>query len=327
MADEGGSKAVYAALLANVGIAVTKFVAFLLTGASSMLAESIHSVADSGNQGLLLLGGKRARRDATPEHPFGYGRERYVYGFVVAIILFSLGGLFALFEAYRKFHEVAQGKPDELLESQWWWVPLLVLTVGLFFEGFSFRTAVHAGNAERGEQSWAQFIRRAKGPELPVILLEDSAALVGLGLALAGVGLSLITGSAMWDAAGTACIGLLLGTVAVILAVEMKSLLIGESATRGASRAIGEAIGQAPGIDSVIHLKTMHLGPEELLVAAKLEVTPTDTASEVARAIDAAEERARAALPDLRLVVYLEPDIRGLDGADRSSLETTPPPD
>lgn len=326
MADDGGNKAVIAALLANVGIAITKFAAFLLTGASSMLAESIHSVADSGNQGLLILGGKRAQKDATPEHPFGYGRERYVYGFVVAIVLFSVGGLFALFEAYEKWHALAEGQEDELLSSRWWWVPLVVLLVGMVFEGSSLRTAVREGDKERGDRTWVQFIRRAKGPELPVVLLEDSAALIGLTFALLGVGLSLLTGNAIFDALGSALIGLLLIAVATVLAIEMKSLLIGESATRAARRTIIASIEAAEGIDGVTHIKTMHLGPDELLVAAKLEVTPTDTASEVAEAIDAAEANARAACPDLSLVMYLEPDIRSLDGGDRSSLETTPPP-
>ncbi|MDQ2852556.1 MAG: cation diffusion facilitator family transporter [Allobranchiibius sp.] len=310
MSTEGGNTAILAALGANLGIAVTKLVAFALTGMSSMLAEGIHSLADSGNQILLLVGGKRAKKEATPEHPFGYGRERYVFGFLVSIVLFSLGGLFALYEAYHKAHEAHSGegtKPG--IDQAWWWVPIVVLLAAIVLEGFSFRTAVRESNPLRGDASWPQFIRRAKAPELPVILLEDFAALIGLAFALFGVVLSVATGSSYWDAAGTALIGLLLVGVAVVLAVETKSLLIGESATPEVRRNILAAIGSAPGVDRIIHAKTLHLGPEELLVAVKIAVGETDTGEQVARAIDAAEQRARAAAPDLRLVMYLEPDL------------------
>ncbi|XAS75938.1 cation diffusion facilitator family transporter [Dermatophilaceae bacterium Sec6.4] len=310
MSTEGGNTAILAALGANLGIAVTKLVAFALTGMSSMLAEGIHSLADSGNQILLLVGGKRAKKEATPEHPFGYGRERYVFGFLVSIVLFSLGGLFALYEAYHKAHEAHSGegtKPG--IDQAWWWVPIVVLLAAIVLEGFSFRTAVRESNPLRGDASWLQFIRRAKAPELPVILLEDFAALIGLAFALFGVVLSVATGSSYWDAAGTALIGLLLVGVAVVLAVETKSLLIGESATPEVRRNILAAIGSAPGVDRIIHAKTLHLGPEELLVAVKIAVGETDTGEQVARAIDAAEQRARAAAPDLRLVMYLEPDL------------------
>ena len=225
MSSGSGTKAIVAALSANIGIAITKFVAFLLTQSSSMLAESVHSLADSGNQVLLLLGGRRARRVADAEHPFGYGRERYVYAFIVSIVLFSLGGLFALYEAWHKW-----GDPHPI-EGRWWWVPLAVLLVSMGMEGSSLRTAVHESNHVRGSRSWWQFIRSAKAPELPVVLLEDAGALIGLVLALFGVGLTLLTGDGRWDAAGTAGIGLLLVVIAVVLAVEMSSLLVGESAS------------------------------------------------------------------------------------------------
>src|SRR3954465_15826991 len=231
MSSEGGTKAVVAALLANTGIAVLKFLAFLLTGASSMLAEGIHSVADSGNQGLLLLGGRRAARPATAEHPFGFGRERYIYSFLVAIVLFTVGGLFALYEAYHKAHEVHAGKPNELLEGRWWWVAIVVLLGAIVMEGFSFRTAIRESNKIRGKVGWAEFIRRGRSPGLPVILLEDFAALIGLVLALLGVGLTKITGNGYFAVIGTACIGLLLVTVAVVLGLETKSLLLGEAAS------------------------------------------------------------------------------------------------
>jgi cation diffusion facilitator family transporter len=299
-----------AALLANMGIAVTKFVAFFLTGSSSMLAESIHSVADSGNQALLLLGGKRAQRKATPEHPFGYGRERYIYAFIVSIVLFSVGGLFALYEAWHKWHEV-QHHPGDLgqLDGRWWWVPLVVLGVAIVMEGFSFRTAIREANKVRGESSWVEFVRRAKAPELPVILLEDFAALTGLTFALLGVGLTLLTEEPVFDVLGTALIGLLLVTVAVVLAIETRSLLIGEAASPEAQRGIRAAIEGSDGIDGVIHMRTMHLGPDELLVAVKVAVTGSDSAAEVARAIDAAEAAIREAEPAAR-VIYLEPDLR-----------------
>ncbi|QGN56687.1 cation diffusion facilitator family transporter [Nostocoides sp. HKS02] len=306
MSAEGGTRAILAALAANLGIAVTKFVAFLLTGSSSMLAESVHSLADSGNQGLLLLGGRRAKRAATPEHPFGFGRERYLYGFIVSIVLFSVGGLFALYEAYHKWHEAQAG--HGAIES-WAWVPVAVLLAATVMEGLSFRTAIHESNQVRGSRSWPQFIRSAKAPELPVILLEDFAALVGLVFALLGVSLTLLTGNGSWDAAGTGLIGVLLVTVAIVLAVEMKSLLLGESATPGHLAKIVAGIESAPGIERVIHQRTVHLGPEEVVVAAKVAVARGAKAEDIADAINAAEARARAAVPDLTLLIYLEPDI------------------
>jgi cation diffusion facilitator family transporter len=305
----GGNRAIVAALAANIGIAVTKFAAYLLTSSSSMLAESIHSLADSGNQVLLLIGGRRAGRDATPEHPFGYGRERYIYAFIVSVVLFSVGGLFALYEG---FHKVQHPEPID----SWQWVPILVLVVAIGLESYSFRTAIHESNQVRGGLTWVQFIRRAKAPELPVVLLEDFAALIGLVLALFGVGLTLITDDGVWDGIGTIAIGVLLVAVAVVLAVETKSLLLGEGATPDAVARITAALVADPSVQRVIHMKTMHLGPDELLVAAKIAVAPTDSAAEVARAIDAAEARIRAVEPVARMI-YLEPDI-DLGQGDRS---------
>jgi len=297
----GGTKAIVAALLANAGIAVTKFVAFLLTGSSSMLAESIHSVADSGNQGLLLLGGRRAKRAATPQHPFGYGRERYIYAFIVSIVLFSIGGLFALYEAYHKFSH-----PEPI--TSWQWVPVVVLVVAIIMETFSFRTAIKESNLIRGNQSWVRFVRRAKAPELPVVLLEDLGALVGLVFALFGVGMTLITGNGRWDAVGTAMIGVLLVVIAIILAIETKSLLLGEGAEAHDVAAIEKAVADGPEFERIIHMKTLYLGPEELMVAAKVGVPACESAEELARGINAVEARIRAAVPAAR-VIYLEPDI------------------
>lgn len=297
-----------AALLANTFIAVTKFGAWALTGASSMLAEAIHSVADSGNQALLLIGGKRAARAPDEEHPFGYGRERFIFAFVVSIVLFSVGGLFALYEAYHKFHEMQAGHGGGLIESKWWWVPLAVLGLAIVAESFSFRTAIKEGGKTKGKQSWTRFIKTAKAPELPVILLEDFAALLGLTFALLGVGLTLLTHNSIFDVIGTAMIGLLLVAVAVVLAVETKALLIGEAAAPEAVSKIRRALQGADGVNKIIHLKTLHLGPEEILVAAKFAVDHDDTAAGVARSINAAEKSIREAEP-MVTALYLEPDI------------------
>ena len=301
MSANGGTKAIVAALTANLGIAVTKLIAFLLTGSSSMLAESIHSVADSGNQGLLLIGGRRAKREATPQHPFGYGRERYIYAFIVAIVLFSLGGLFALYEAYHKASD-----PHGI--DSWQWVPVVVLLAAIVMEGFSFRTAIRESNLIRGTQTWVRFIRRAKAPELPVVLLEDFGALVGLVFALFGVGMTLITGNGMWDAAGTAMIGVLLVIIAITLAIETKSLLLGEGAERSELAKIEQAVTGGPEVERIIHMKTLYLGPEELMVAAKIAVPACESAEELARGINAVEARIRREVPIAR-VIYLEPDI------------------
>ncbi len=324
MSSDGGNKAVVAALLANVGIAITKFIAFFLTGFSSMLAEAIHSVADSGNQLLLLLGGRKSQKDATEEHPFGYGRERYIYAFIVSIVLFAVGGVFALYEAYHKFHEI-QADHAEIDDTWRRFVPLLVLLVAIGLESWSFRTAIRETNKVRNNASFAKFIRRAKQPELPVILLEDFAALLGLVFALFGVGMMLITGNQYFDVAGTALIGILLVAVAVVLGVETKSLLLGESASVDAQVRIRDALVGVEGIDMLIHMKTLHLGPEELLVAAKFGVSAGATAADIARAIDRAEAAIREAEPTAQ-VIYLEPDIFRADyvPADKPAPPTAP---
>jgi len=307
LSASGGAKAVLAALTANLGIAVIKFIAFVLTGSSSMLAEAVHSVADSGNQLLLLVGGKQSRRPANAEHPFGYGRDRYVYGFLVALVLFTLGGLFALYEGIHKItdpHHV-----DSPL------IAIGVLVVAIALESWSFRTAIQESRSLKGDASWPQFIRRAKVPELPVVLLEDFAALIGLSLALLGVGLSAIFDQPVWDGIGTAAIGVLLIGVAVVLIIETKSLLLGESASPAAVSRIQAALVGAPGsgVLRVIHQRTMHLGPDEVLVAAKIAMSPQASLATAAAAIDAAEARVRAAEPSAR-VIYLEPDVdRGSD--------------
>lgn len=300
MSTEGGTRAIVAALLANSGIAVTKFIAWAVSGSASMLAEAVHSVADTGNQVLLLFGSTRARRKADFEHPFGYGRERYIYAFVVAIILFTVGGMFSIYEAIDKFTH-----PHELTVP---WLPIAVLVIAIVLESFSLRTAVREANKVRGEENWVQFVRRAKSPELPVVLLEDVAALVGLVFAFLGVCLTVLTGNSVWDAAGTLAIGLLLVLVAVILGIETKSLLVGEGATRADVEAIRNAINADPKVEALIHMKTLYLGPDELMVAAKVAFPPRSRFGDVAVLIDELEARVRAAVPVAR-VIYIEPDV------------------
>lgn len=321
MSASGGGKAIIAALLANLGIALAKFVAWFFSGSASMLAEGIHSLADSGNQILLLLGGRKARKKADQEHPFGYGRERYVYAFVVSIILFSVGGLFAIYEGVEKLID-----PHEVTNL---WIPLVVLVIAIGLESFSLRTAVRESNLVRAKgESWIGFIRHAKAPELPVVLLEDVAALIGLVFALLGVGLTAITGDPLFDALGTLMIGTLLIVVAITLGVETKSLLVGEGASEGDHTAIVRALESGDAPVSVIHVKTLYLGPDELMVAAKLGFPADQTLGEVAVTIDALEARVRAAVPAAR-VVYLEPDIlrvsKNAPSSAADSSAATPP--
>ena len=294
-------RAIIAALLANIGIAITKFIAAAFSGSASMFAEGIHSLADSGNQILLIIGGKRAKRAATAARPFGYGRSRYIYAFMVSIVLFSVGGLFSITEGLSKLQH-----PHEL---EMVWLPLVVLGVAIVLEGFSLRTAVKEANHLRHGKSWVQFIRHAKSPELPVILLEDFAALIGLVLAFGGVGLTVVTNNPIWDAIGTLAIGGLLILVAIVLGLETSSLLVGEGATAEDTGKIRKALKATDGVESVIHMKTLYLGPEELMVGAKIAVAEKATGKQIAKIIDTAEENVRTAVPAAR-VIYLEPDIQ-----------------
>ncbi len=296
--QEGSRKAIAAAFFANLGIAISKFVALAITGAASMLAEAIHSVADTGNQGLLFLGGRRAEKAATELHQFGYGRERYFWSFVVALVLFSLGSMFALYEGVNKLLHPHQ------LDSPT--IAFVVLGVAILLESFSLRTAVREARPARGSRSWWGYIRSARLPELPVVLLEDIGAITGLVFALVGVGLSVATDNPTFDAIGSIGIGLLLGVIAIVLMVEMKSLLIGEAALPADDDAIRAAIEADPSIERIIHLRTQHLGPEELLVAAKVDLGARTT-KELYAGIDALEARIRTAVPHAR-VIYIEPD-------------------
>jgi cation diffusion facilitator family transporter len=302
-------RAVLAALAANLGIAITKFIAFLVSGSTSMLAESVHSVADTFNQVLLLVGRGRANRPPSEEHPFGFGRERYFYGFVVSVMLFTVGAVFSVYEGVHKITH-----PEEIRSPL---VPLIVLAVSAVLEGFSLRTAIHEANAVRGDRSWGTFIRRTKSPELPVVLLEDTAALIGLGLAFAGVGLAVLTHDGRWDGAGSLAIGLLLGLAAAILAIETKSLLIGESASTDVQRRIVTALEDGPEIARVIHMRTVHIAPDSVLVAAKVAVRENDSAEQITAGINTAERRVRAAVP-IATTIYLEPDIYRPTEADHA---------
>jgi len=296
--QHGSRRAVIAALLANAGIAIAKFVAFLVTGSASMLAESVHSVADSGNQSLLLLGGKRAAQPATELHPFGHGRERYFWSFVVALVLFSLGSMFAIYEGANKLVH-----PHELDSPT---IAFVVLGIAIVLEFLSFRTAVREARPLLRGRSWWRFVRTETSPELPVVLLEDLGAQVGLVFALIGVTLTTITDDPTWDAAGTISIGVLLGVIAIVLAIEMKSLLIGESASKEERLTIRSAITAGPDHPRLIYARTQYLGPDNLLLVAKVDFGDRD-ADEIAAAIDALEARVRAVVPHARHI-YVEPD-------------------
>jgi cation diffusion facilitator family transporter len=299
-AAHDSARAIIAAFLANLGIAVAKFVGFLFTFSSSMLAESVHSLADTANQGLLLFGRQRARRAASVTHDFGYGRERYFWSFVVGLVIFALGSLFALYEGIHKLEH-----PGELQSPQW---AIGILAVAIVLESFSLRTAVTEANHVRAGAGWWSFIRHSKVAELPVVLLEDLGALIGLTLALGAIGIAIITDDARWDAYGTLAISALLAVIAVVIANEMRSLLIGESASEAHEAAIMDAIATAPHVERLIYLRTQHLGPDELLVAAKVAFPPALSFQEVAAAIDDVERRVRARVPSAR-PMYIEPDV------------------
>jgi len=285
-----------------MGIAIAKFVAYFFTSSSSMLAESIHSVADTSNQALLLLGSRRAHKHATAEHPFGYGRERYFWSFVVALVLFSLGGLFAIYEGWHKLSEGGHG-----VSNVGWAIGVLAL--GIVLEGASFRTAIKESRPLKGTASWWEFIRHSRSPELPVVLLEDFGALTGLVLAMVGISVAAITGDSRWDAYGTIAIGVLLVIIAAVLVFEMKSLLIGESANGPMRQKIVQAIEGTEGIGAVLDLRTQHVGPDQLLVGAEVEIDGLLDTEGVAATIDRAEARIRHAVPIAKMI-YIEPEIR-----------------
>ncbi|MGK0722302.1 cation diffusion facilitator family transporter [Leucobacter sp. W1478] len=300
MSATGGSKAIIAAFLANTGIAITKFIAWIFSGSSSMLAESVHSVADAANQLLLLLSGKRAKQKADKEHPFGHGRVRYVYAFVVAIVLFAMGGVFSVYEGIAKIRD-----PHPL---EFWWLPLLVLTVAIVLESFSLRTAIRESRPHKGGSSWMTFIRRSKAPELPVVLLEDVGALLGLVIAFFGVGLTVLTGNSVFDGAATIAIGVLLILIAAVIGWEVKSLLVGEGAHEDDLAKIEAALLASSDIDRIIHMKTLYVGPDEFMIGAKVSLAAERTMKEVSVIVNLAERRVREAVPAAR-IIYIEPDV------------------
>ena len=300
MSTGHSNRAILAALLANLGIAIAKFVGFAFTMSSSMLAEGVHSVADTGNQVLLLLGGRRSRREATPHHQFGFGRERYFWAFVVSIVLFTLGSAFAVYEGVEKILHPHQ------LESPAWAIG--ILSVAIVLEAFSFRTAVQEALPSKGRGTWRGYIRHSKSPEVPVVLLEDTGALIGLAIALAAVITDTVTGDAIWDGIGTLCIGVLLGVIAIVLCVEMKSLLIGEAASPADEAAIRAAIDQSPDVERLINLRTEHIGPDDILVATKLQFADDLTMARLAASINALEASIRSVVPEATRI-FVEPDI------------------
>lgn len=298
--DHGSRRAIIAAFLANLGIALSKFAAFALTGAASMLAEAIHSLADTGNQGLLMLGGKRSLRPADDVHPFGYGTLRYFWAFVVALVLFSVGGLFAIAEGIDKLLH-----PHTLEDPR---IAIFVLLVSVALESFSLRTAMRESRDERRGKSIYQFVRRTKIPELAVVVLEDIGALIGLTFALIGVTLASVLDEARWDAAGSLAIGVLLVVIAIVLAIEMASLLVGEAAAPEVVEKIRVILGGHPEVVRVIALRTQHVGPDDIMVNAKLEFDPTLTVARLSEVVNELEVELRAAEPKAR-TIFIEPDV------------------
>jgi cation diffusion facilitator family transporter len=300
--QEGSRKAIIAAFFANLGIAIAKFTGFLITGSAGLLAESGHSLADTGNQALLMFGARRGNRPADRAHPFGYGPERYFWAFVVALVLFSMGGLFALYEGIDKLRH-----PHQVDNAP---VAFIILLFAVALETFSLRTAITESNHIRQPGvSWRSFIRTSKSPELPVVLLEDVGAEIGLFCALVGLIVAEVTGNPRWDAAGSIAIGALLVVIAFILAREMKPLLIGEAASDSDLEKIQAALSTSANVISIIHLRTMHLSPDDLLLAAKVDFDHSLTVEQLAHAIDQAEIALRAAVPKTT-TIYIEPDIR-----------------
>jgi cation diffusion facilitator family transporter len=306
--DHGSKRAIIAAFVANLGIALSKFAAFAITGAASLLAEAIHSLADTGNQGLLMLGGSRSRRPADEVHPFGYGTLRYFWAFVVALVLFSLGGLFAIFEGVEKLIN-----PHELDDPR---VAIVVLLLAVVLESFSLRTAMRESRHERQGRSILQFVRRTKIPELAVVVLEDIGALVGLAFALVGVTLASVFDEPRWDALGSLAIGVLLVMIAIRLAVEMASLLVGEAAAPEVIARMRAVFDAHPEVSCVIALRTQHVGPDDIMVNAKVEFEPTLSVRRLSEVVNELEVELRTAEPRAR-TIFIEPDVY------RASEDTT----
>jgi cation diffusion facilitator family transporter len=269
---------IYAALAGNLAIAATKFIAFTLTGSSAMLTEAIHSSVDTGNQGLLLLGLARARKPPSETHPFGYGMEVYFWAFVVALLIFALGGAFSIYEGVRKIL-----RPEPIERA---WINFLVIGLAVLFEGGSFLVAWKEFKVFRKGAPFFRAIRRSKDPSIFAVLLEDGAALAGLAIAALGVAGSAILGIAWADGAASAAIGVLLVAVAIFLANETRSLLTGESASPAIVAAVRQMLSADPRIDTVAEVLSMHLGPQEILLGVTLDFQDHLTAGEIEDSAD-----------------------------------------
>ena len=314
MAQHSDKKVVYAALIGNAAITVMKFFAAVASGSAAMLAEGFHSAADTGNQVMLLVGHARSKRPPDDDHPFGYGKEIYFWAFMVAISIFVVGAAFSIYEGIDKIRH-----PHELESLQW---AIGILLFGILLEGFSLRTAVVEAKKVKGDVGWVSYVRRSRSPELPVVLLEDIGAMIGLVVALSAIVLADVTGEPVWDGVGTLAIGILLGIIAIVLAIEMKSLLIGEGATPEDERKLRAAIEGTPQVDRIIHMRTEHLGPEDILIGAKVHFDPSLSVAELADAVDAAESNARAAVPAAK-TIYLEPDLYEPSQVSEETLSTS----
>lgn len=292
-------KSIIYALAANFAIAVAKTVGAVYTGSSSMLAEAIHSFADCSNQGLLLWGIKEANRPPTPDHPLGFGKAIYFWSFIVALMLFSMGGLFSIYEG---LHKIANTDP-----VQHAWVAVAILTFGLVAESVSLWGCVREINKVRGGHSLWSWFKISRQSELVVILGEDLAALGGLALALGFIGLAMVTGNPVWDAIGSIAIGLLLLVVAVLVGTEVKALLLGQSAEPEVLARMKKYLNEAPEVIETYNLLTQHLG-NEIMVAVKARMKPTGSEIGLIEAINRVEAGFRIAFPEVRWI-FFEPDI------------------
>ncbi len=293
--------ALLTALGANIAVAVAKGIAALITGSSAMLAEALHSVADSTNEILLLVGARRAGRPADLRHPFGHARYRYLYAFVVSLAVFWIGGVLSVLEGAG--HLLT---PTEIVDPR---SALAVLVIAAILDGWSLRTTKLAWRGAKGELSWRRLIRDTKAPDLIVVFLEDVGAIAGVAIAGAGVILTTITHDGIWDAMASIAIGVLLMAIGLVVNRETQSLLLGESAAVDVVATIRDAIAKTEGIHGVRELRTIHIGPDDLVVVAGVWVDGASSATEISRSIDAAEQRVREVAP-FRTVVSIEPRVR-----------------
>lgn len=296
--DSGSLKAIFYALAANGGIALAKAIAAFFTGSGAMLAEALHSFADCGNQVLLLVGMRQAKKAPTPDHPMGYGRVVYFWSMMVGVLLFSIGGLFSVWHGIESLRHPEPVK--YLLPS------LGVLLVALVLEAMSLRGALKALAAERGDKSLWRWFRETRQSELLVITGEDIAALAGLALAFVALCLTALTGNPVFDALGSIAVGLLLMGVSFAVTTEVKSLITGESASPETRRAIAEFVASQPEVERIVNLITFQLG-DKVAVAVKAKMAPMPSAEALVSAIDEVEERLQAHFPSLHWS-FFEPD-------------------